>query len=351
MTISAYKDDRLDYSDSPCWKGFHHAQTRCHDQIACSISKAGSSGSYKSTAPIFSYSFKARFYTATVIRHPDSTTILPDRLPWYRAIACRHAAVEGYSWVVESSPLHYPPKGTATPSKKGAWDSLLTSIFSIAKADGLIEDRLDASIDSTGLESHFVSRHFLMRQGSRTHRYRNWTKLTIVCHNASHLIAASIVSTGPSNDCPYLASAVTQAVRNMSIDRLLADAGYDAEENHRFCRQELGIRSTIIPINKRRCKTGRIRGHYRNQMKANFPKRLFGQRWQVESVVSRLKRRLGYALRGRTDGSRRAECHLRVLTYNLMLLFFTLFKEALRKGFYKARSNMNLSMSYARPKL
>jgi hypothetical protein len=115
--------------------------------------------------------------------------------------------------------------------------------------------------------------------------------------------------------------AVAQAVKNLPIERLLADAGYDAEANHRFCRQQLDIRSTVIPINNRYRKEGELTGHYRNQMKNNFPKRRSGQRWQVESVVSRMKRRLGYALRGRTDESRSTECGLRVLTYNLMLLY------------------------------
>jgi transposase len=113
----------------------------------------------------------------------------------------------------------------------------------------------------------------------------------------------------------------TQATENLLIGRLLADAGYDAEANHRFCRRGLGIRSTVIPVNDRRLKEGQTKGHYRNQMKNNFPKRKFRQRWQVECVVSRMKRRLGYALRARTDESRGTECGLRVLTYNLMLLY------------------------------
>jgi hypothetical protein len=115
--------------------------------------------------------------------------------------------------------------------------------------------------------------------------------------------------------------AVAQAATNLPIDRLLADAGYDAEANHRFCRQQLNIRSTIIPVNERGRKKGELAGHYRNQMKNNFPKRKYRQRWQVESVMSRMKRRLGYALRGRTDESRGTECSLRVLTYNLMILY------------------------------
>jgi len=67
---------------------------------------------------------------------------------------------------------------------------------------------------------------------------------------------------------------------------------------------------------------------YRRQMVKRFRKkprgarhrRVYGQRWQVESAFSRHKRRLGSSLGGRSDASRERECHLRVLTHNLMLL-------------------------------
>ena len=67
---------------------------------------------------------------------------------------------------------------------------------------------------------------------------------------------------------------------------------------------------------------------YRNQVKKRFPKRKYRQRWQVESVFSRMKRRLGYALRARDEQARKAECLFRVLTYNLMILYL-LFKMSL----------------------
>ncbi len=321
MAISINRDNNLTISHKLQWKGFHDGQARDYDQIACGTGKAGTEDSHNSTLAIFSQPFTTRFYAGTVVRHSDSAAVFSNRLPRDCATAAGLDGLEGRDRVVENSALHHPSKSTAASAKKGAWDNLLAAIFSTAKVDGLIEKRPEASIDSTGLESHFVSRHFLMRQGKRTQRYRRWTKLTIVCHNASHLIAGGIVSTGPSNDCPYLMPAVTQATENLPIDRLLADAGYDAEANHRFCRQYLGIRSTVIAVNDRYHKQGELTGHYRRQMKKNFPKRKYCQRWQVESVMSRMKRRLGYALRGRTDESRSAECALRVLTYNLMLLY------------------------------
>jgi hypothetical protein len=321
MAISVNNSNNLGFSHKPRWKGFHDGQTWCHDQIACYAGKTSTANSRHSTLAIFSQPFTPRFYAGTVVRHSNFATVFPNGLSRNCATAGGLHGLEGRDWVVKNSALHHPSKSAATSAKKRAWDNLLAAIFSIAKADGLIEQRPEASIDSTGLESHFVSRHFLLRQGKHTQQYRRWTKLTLVCHNASHLIAAGIISTGPSNDCPYLMPAVSQAITNLPIDRLLGDAGYDAEANHKFCRQYLGIRSTVIAINNRRGKRGELTGYYRNQMKNNFPKRKFGQRWQVESVMSRMKRRLGYALRSRTNESRSTECVMRVLTYNLMLLY------------------------------
>jgi len=111
-----------------------------------------------------------------------------------------------------------------------------------------------------------------------------------------------------------------QAVGNIRLARLLADTGYDSEGNHRLCRKKLGIRSTVIPLNPRN--TGRRwpKTRYRRQMKRRFHKRVYGNRWQVESVISRYKRRLGSALRARNYAAQKRECLLRVLTHDLMIV-------------------------------
>lgn len=61
------------------------------------------------------------------------------------------------------------------------------------------------------------------------------------------------------NDSPLLIPAVRQAERILHFDRLLADAGYDSEKNHRFCREMMGIPSTVIPARKL-TQTGRCFG-------------------------------------------------------------------------------------------
>lgn len=156
--------------------------------------------------------------------------------------------------------------------------------------------------------------------------------------NQSYLIAAAVLSTGPSTDCHYLRPAVTQAVKNISIDTLLADSGYDAEYNHQLCREEFGIRSPIIRVNDRNLKYGQTGGRNRVRMKKRFPSVQYRKRWHVESVFSRFKRRLGSALTARADESRICECLLRVLTYNLMVVLFTLKRALFTNVFYRAMS-------------
>jgi len=101
---------------------------------------------------------------------------------------------------------------------------------------------------------------------------------------------------------------------------VLGDAAFDSEANHRLAREELGIRSTVIPLNRRNRGRKWPKTKYRRQMKQRFAKRKYGQRWQVESAISRHKRRLGSALSGRSDAARERESRLRVLTHDIMLL-------------------------------
>jgi hypothetical protein len=141
----------------------------------------------------------------------------------------------------------------------------------------------------------------------------------LVCHNATHLLAGVFVSDGPSQDAPLMSRVLRGATQRVAIDRLLADAGYDAEHNHAFAREKLGIRSTVIHLNKR---GGRrwAKTKYRRQMYRRFAKRKYRQRVQIESTISRLKRRLTSSLRGRSRATQEIDVHLRVVTHDLLLL-------------------------------
>jgi hypothetical protein len=168
-----------------------------------------------------------------------------------------------------------------------------------------------------------VSLYYRVRRGEAKrphHRRRAWPKLTVVVHIRSHLIAGAVTGCGPTQDSPEFTPAMRQAAGVLAIDAVLADAGYDGEHNHRLCREELGVRQTVIKLNPRNRGRRWPHGRYRREMRRAFPHAAYHQRWHAESVFSRHKRRLGSALTTRRSPSQARELVLRVLTHNLMLL-------------------------------
>ncbi len=118
----------------------------------------------------------------------------------------------------------------------------------------------------------------------------------------------------------YFAPVLSEIPESVKIDRVLADAGYDAEKNHVFARKTLNVRSTIIPAFARRNSGPIPQGKYRRQMVTSFSKNIYKQRSQVECVFSRIKKLLSPVVKARNWGSQERECHLKILTFNLMLL-------------------------------
>lgn len=166
-----------------------------------------------------------------------------------------------------------------------------------------------------------------MVQSGRRIRQRRWPKLTAVVDTRSHLFLAARVTRGPSQDAPHLIPAVRQATKRVAIDTLLADAAYDSEANHAISRKDLGIRSTLIALNWRGSRKW-PQTRYRRQMVRRFRKkprgsrgrRVYGQRWQSESVFSRSKRRLGASVAALRWVNQKTEILLKVLAHNIMLL-------------------------------
>jgi hypothetical protein len=63
-----------------------------------------------------------------------------------------------------------------------------------------------------------------------------------------------------------------------------------------------------------------MRRRFRRRPRGSPYRRVYGQRWQIESGWSRTKRLLGSALRARKWINQKKEILLRVLTHNIMLL-------------------------------
>ncbi len=149
-------------------------------------------------------------------------------------------------------------------------------------------------------------------------------KLSLACDSATHLILAATASTGAGGDQPFLDDLLYHAWRRTDHIRcVVADAGYDSEANHRLARLDLNLKC-IIPPRAGRPTSKPASAPLRRAMQRRFARgadrAVYGQRWQVETVNSMIKRNLGSALRARTAIRRKHELLLRVLTHNIMVL-------------------------------
>lgn len=150
-------------------------------------------------------------------------------------------------------------------------------------------------------------------------------KLSLACDSATHLILSAIASTGAGGDQPFFDDLLFDAWRRCdSVRCVVADAGYDSEDNHRIARLDMSVRPIIPPRAGRPTHKPPPARTLRRRMHQRFARRLdamlYGQRWQSETVNSMIKRNLGSALRARTTVRRRHELLLRALTHNIMLL-------------------------------
>jgi hypothetical protein len=185
--------------------------------------------------------------------------------------------------------------------------------------------RIDSSaVDSTGLECTAASGYFVRRRHRVTLPwkmvvYHRYPKLGLVCDTSCHFILSIRVGRGPRPDVDELVPLLSDALRSMLIECLSADAGYDSESNHRFAREQCGVR-TLIPAKHGRPTEKPARGHYRRLMQTRFDEPKYHRRAQVETVISMIKRRQGNHARGRTYHSQCRDIRLMALTHNVMIL-------------------------------
>jgi Transposase DDE domain len=203
-------------------------------------------------------------------------------------------------------------------------NGLLDKTVRLGKYLGTLEPKVSlAAMDGTGLESHHASAYYVKRKAKgrdfkQSMTYRRFPKAGIVCDSRSHLILAIVPERGPGSDAAHFRRAFDQASRRTRIATLAADAGYDGEHIHTYARSR-GVRTLIPPLIGR--PTSKPPGGYwRGMMKRVLPRSRYGQRWQVETTNSMLKRLLGSALRARRYWSQCRELLLRALTLNIMIL-------------------------------
>lgn len=181
-----------------------------------------------------------------------------------------------------------------------------------------------SAIDSTGFEGTSASGYFVRRRRYvggpwKSVTYHRFPKLGVVCDGDDHFILACRAGRGPRPDVDEFRPLVAEALKIVRLSQLTADAGYDSEPNHRFARDDHGVR-TIIPAKHGRPTGKPPTGRYRRLMKTRFDRPAYRRRSQVETVISMIKRRQGAHVRGRSYHSQCRDLRLLALTHNVMIL-------------------------------
>jgi Transposase DDE domain len=253
-------------------------------------------------------------------------------------------------WLADIGMDHAPDHNTVWRAfdllvKRSTVNSMLDLQTQWAEQQKLIKGRIKpVAFDSSMFESRHVSRHFEKRQrqserGARKKRrktggksagdrrrsrvVRGLPKLSLAVATSCHLILAARATTGGGGDQRFFEPLLFDAWRRVNIKTAVADAGYDSEDNHCIARQDMGVRSIIPPNSGRpteKLPTARHRRNMHLRFKRKADQKIYGQRWQAETVNSMIKRNLDSALRARTPGRRSRELLIRVVTHNIMIL-------------------------------
>ncbi|MFH1188681.1 MAG: IS5 family transposase [bacterium] len=209
-------------------------------------------------------------------------------------------------------------------TKKDILEKLIQEILCIAIKGKIMKKNIHLSaIDGTGFESHHISNYFVKRRAKgqniyQTTTYTRYPKVGIISDCNTHLILSGVPSRGPYPDISHFKKAILEAEKHIHLKILIADAGYDSEHSHVFAREK-NIR-TIIPPRIGRSTNKLPTGKWRKIMYTRFNTKLYGQRWQVETVNSMIKRNLGSFLRARSYWSQCREIMLRLFVHNVMIV-------------------------------
>jgi len=183
-----------------------------------------------------------------------------------------------------------------------------------------------SALDSTGLQSGHISFYFLRRRykGKKqplNSKMTRWPKMAIISDTSNHMILAVQMERGPGRDARHFKKILQKLPEDIVVKSMVADAGYDSEANHQYARQAKNIR-TIIPPKIGKPTDKLPKGKYRRKMKLRWDSKSYGQRWQVETVFSMIKRNLTDSLSSKEYWSQLREMFLLVITHNLLIVLF-----------------------------
>ena len=175
----------------------------------------------------------------------------------------------------------------------------------------------DFAVDSTGFSTCRYTRWYDHRYGRESVK-AEWVKAHAMCGVRTNVITAVTVLEQNSADCTQLPDLVKATAQGFSVHEVSADKAYTATENFQAAEDVGAVLYAAFKSNT----TGAVGGifekafHYFRLHREEFLKK-YHKRSNIESSFSALKRKLGDAVRGKSDVSMKNEVLAKVVCYNL----------------------------------
>ncbi|MFB5599922.1 MAG: transposase, partial [Nitrososphaeraceae archaeon] len=168
-------------------------------------------------------------------------------------------------------------------------------------------------VDATGFKITCGSEYYTSRSKLRRKKY---AKLSIGADVLKQIICYIKIRRAPiRHDNIDFAPIVTKLSKIKSLSVVVADKGYDSEDNHVLVREKLNGYS-IIPPRYEAVPIWKTHGRYRKKMKRGYNKILYNQRNKDETIVSVIKRLFGEHISSTLVRMQNRELTLRCLAYN-----------------------------------
>ena len=171
--------------------------------------------------------------------------------------------------------------------------------------------KMFAGIDSTGL-SHGQSSYYYTK---RAKLRKKFVKISICADMRQQLICGIKIRHRRRHDSVDFAPLLQQATRLVPVRIIVADRGYDSENNH-VSAQNLGISRAIIRPKHESLQIYKTKGFHRKNMKRHFDWESYHQRSKAETIFSVIKRMLGEYVMSRCIITQNREVMYRIIAYN-----------------------------------
>ena len=170
-------------------------------------------------------------------------------------------------------------------------------------------------IDSTGERTSHVSSHYSKRMRRKSKR-KDYLKHSISVDTTQQAIIAAKDRRSDAHDNVDFKPLVERSKEIVDLMHVVADKGYDSEENHRFVREDIGAKS-IIPPKWEKVPISRTKGKYRKKLKKYFPKKRYHRRSINETVNFVEKTKFGDELTSKKWWMKKKEQRLKDIAYNI----------------------------------